>query len=118
MVMMTDKTYEPIRVTEAAKEAAAEAKLDDETWDEYVQRCAEHPPQPVEVVDAAAIADALGPDSETLPADADALAEAVADRVADLLQRDSEVLAREVAAQLDHAELAAVVADEVEGRLR
>jgi hypothetical protein len=110
--------YTAIRVTEDAKEAAADAKRDGETWDEYVQRCAENPPTPVEVVDAAAVADAFGPDSETLPTDADALAEDVADRVADLLQRDTEVVAREVAAHLDYAELATQTADEVEERMR
>jgi hypothetical protein len=53
-----------------------------------------------------------------LPDDRDALAEAIADRVAGHVRTDPEVLAREVSAQFDYAELATKTADEVEGRLR
>ena len=39
------KDYTSIRVDKDAKQAAAQAKRDGETWDEYVQRCAENPPE-------------------------------------------------------------------------
>jgi len=44
--------YTAIRVTEGVKEAAQEAKQDGETWDEYVLRCTEHPPEVREFVDS------------------------------------------------------------------
>lgn len=51
--------YDAIRVSEDAKDAAAEAKRDDETWNDYVRRCAEHPPEPIEVVDPAGLEERL-----------------------------------------------------------
>lgn len=42
--------YDAIRVSEDAKDEAAAAKGADETWNEYVRRCAENPPRPIEVV--------------------------------------------------------------------
>jgi hypothetical protein len=46
------KDYTSIRVDKDAKQAAAAAKKDGETWDEYVQRCAENPPVVKEFVEA------------------------------------------------------------------
>jgi len=47
---MTD--YTTIRVTKDAIDKAREAKHDDETWNEYIQRCTEQPPEIVEYVEA------------------------------------------------------------------
>ena len=44
--------YTSIRVTKAAKEAAQESKADSETWNEYLQRCTDNPPELKEFVDA------------------------------------------------------------------
>jgi len=48
----------------------------------------------------------------------DRLAEQIADRVATHVTTDTEVLAREVSRQLDYAELATQVGEEVECRMR
>jgi len=45
---MTD--YTTIRVSKEAKEAAQEAKRDGETWNEYLQRCTDTPPNVQEFV--------------------------------------------------------------------
>ena len=37
--------YTSIRVTKAAKEAAQESKAESETWNEFLQRCTENPPE-------------------------------------------------------------------------
>jgi len=47
---MTD--YTTIRVTEDAKAEAEQSKRDDETWNEYIQRCTENPPEVREYVPA------------------------------------------------------------------
>jgi len=39
-------------VSKAAKEAAQEAKRDSETWNEYLQRCTETPPNITEFVES------------------------------------------------------------------
>ena len=44
--------YTSIRVTKAAKEAAQESKVDSETWNEYLQRCTDNPPELKEFVEA------------------------------------------------------------------
>ena len=44
--------YTSIRVTQEAKEAAQESKADSETWNEYLQRCTDNPPELKEVVEA------------------------------------------------------------------
>ena len=44
--------YTSIRVTKAAKEAAQESKADSETWNEYLQRCTDNPPEIREFVEA------------------------------------------------------------------
>jgi len=51
---MTD--YTTIRVTETAKAKAEESKRDDETWNEYIQRCTDNPPVRKEFVDAGEVA--------------------------------------------------------------
>jgi len=43
--------YTTIRVTEAAKAQAEQSKGEDETWNEYLLRCSENPPETVEYVD-------------------------------------------------------------------
>jgi len=47
---MTEHTT--IRVTKDAKEAADEAKKENETWNEYIQRCTKNKPEIVEFVEA------------------------------------------------------------------
>jgi len=47
---MTD--YTTIRVTKDAMDKAKDAKHDNETWNEYIQRCTEQPPKIQEFVDA------------------------------------------------------------------
>ena len=39
------KDYTAIRVSKASKEQAEAAKRDGETWDEYIQRCSNNPPE-------------------------------------------------------------------------
>jgi len=45
------KEYTAIRVESGAKETAKDAKREGETWSEYVQRCAENPPEVKEFVE-------------------------------------------------------------------
>jgi len=47
---MTEHTT--IRVTKDAKEAADKAKKENETWNEYIQRCTDNSPEIVEFVEA------------------------------------------------------------------
>jgi len=47
---MTD--YTTIRVSQAAKAEAQQAKRDNETWNDYIQRCTDEPPTVREFVDA------------------------------------------------------------------
>ena len=51
--------YTSIRVTKAAKEAAQESKADGETWNEYLQRCTDNPPELKEFVEAGDLSDRL-----------------------------------------------------------
>jgi len=46
---VTDKTT--IAVSKDAKEKAREAKHESETWNEYLQRCTDEPPEIVELVE-------------------------------------------------------------------
>jgi len=51
-----------IGVSKEAKEAAQKAKHENETWDEYIQRCTDEPPEIVEFVEMSngvGIADAV-----------------------------------------------------------
>jgi len=52
---MTD--YKTMRVPEAAHEAASNAKREDETWGEYLRRCAENPPETNKLVEASDVLD-------------------------------------------------------------
>ena len=47
--------YTSIRVTVDAKENAEASKREGETWNEYLQRCTDNPPEVREYVDADAI---------------------------------------------------------------
>ena len=51
--------YTSIRVTQEAKEAAQESKADSETWNEYLQRCTDNPPEIKEFVEAKNLSDRL-----------------------------------------------------------
>ena len=51
--------YTSIRVTQEAKEAAQESKADSETWNEYLQRCTDNPPEIREFVEAGNLSDRL-----------------------------------------------------------
>jgi hypothetical protein len=42
--------YTSIRVPVETKEIAEESKLDDETWENFIQRCADTEPSRIEVV--------------------------------------------------------------------
>lgn len=46
------KDYTTIRVETAARDEAADAKGDEETWSEYLRRCGDNPPEVVEYVAA------------------------------------------------------------------
>ena len=48
--------YTSIRVTQEAKENAEASKRDGETWNEYLQRCTDNPPEVREYVNTDAIA--------------------------------------------------------------
>jgi len=72
--------YTSIRVTQAAKDAAAESKRDGETWNEYLQRCTDNPPEVREYVDT----DAVDTGDVTLEASE---RRAIAQEVAEELQR-------------------------------
>jgi len=48
---MAKTEYKSIRVSEDVKAKAADAKRDGETWDEYVLRCSENPPEVREFVE-------------------------------------------------------------------
>lgn len=56
---MAQQEYTAIRCTPDAKELAEESKRDDETWDEFIQRCTENPPKTVNVVPIDDLEDAL-----------------------------------------------------------
>ena len=51
--------YTSIRVTQEAKEAAQESKADSETWNEYLQRCTDNPPEVREYVELGDLRDRL-----------------------------------------------------------
>ena len=87
------KEYTAIRVSKQAKEQAEAAKRDGETWDDYIRRCTENPPEIREFVESA--------NGDSVTSDV-----------------DPSELAREVSRQLDYAQLAGKVGDEIEGRLR
>lgn len=92
-----------MRVEKAAKSVADDAKDDDETWSDYIRRCADADASVQRLVDADAlaaelesdvadlVADRLGGDATgdaadgdtTPPVDPDALADAVAARIND-----------------------------------
>jgi hypothetical protein len=44
--------YTTIRVTEAAKAQAEQSKREDETWNDYILRCSENPPEVKEYIEA------------------------------------------------------------------
>jgi hypothetical protein len=45
------KEYTGLRVSKAAKQDAEQAKKENETWDDYIRRCAENPPEVKEFVE-------------------------------------------------------------------
>ena len=51
--------YTSIRITKAAKQAAQESKAESETWNEYLQRCTDNPPEIREYVEAGNLSDRL-----------------------------------------------------------
>jgi len=58
------KDYTAIRVSTDAKEAAESAKRDGETWDDYIRRCTENPPEVREFVESGSVPDSSGVDIE------------------------------------------------------
>ena len=87
------KDYTAIRISKDAREAAEAAKRDGETWDDYIRRCTDNPPEMREFVESH---------------NCDGVTSGV----------NSSEIAREVSRQLDYAQLAGKVGDEIEGRLR
>ena len=51
--------YTSIRVTVDAKDAAEASKRDGETWNEYLQRCTDNPPEVREYVELGDLQDRL-----------------------------------------------------------
>ena len=51
------KDYTTVRVEKAAKSVADDAKADDETWSDYLRRCADADPSVRRLVDADALAE-------------------------------------------------------------
>ena len=51
--------YTSIRVTQEAKDAAESSKRESETWNEYLQRCTDNPPELKEFVEAGDLSDRL-----------------------------------------------------------
>lgn len=72
------KDYTTVRVEKAAKSVADDAKDDDETWSDYIRRCADADASVQRLVDA----DALAAELTGEHVNADLLADAVADRLA------------------------------------
>jgi hypothetical protein len=56
--------YTTIRVTEAAKAQAEQSKREDETWNDYILRCSENPPEVKEFVPASAVETGAGMDGD------------------------------------------------------
>ena len=99
---MTD--YTTIRVSKAAKESAQEAKRDGETWNEYLQRCTETPPNVQEFVPVEEVVGREVPQSSV-----------DWDTVNDSLKESIKNINTKV--QLEATEYSKI-ADELEGRLR
>ena len=99
---MTD--YTTIRVSKEAKEAAQEAKRDGETWNEYLQRCTETPPNVQEFVPVDEVVGREVPQSSV-----------DWDTVNDSLKESIKNINTKV--QLEATEYTKI-ADELEGRLR
>ena len=75
------KDYTTVRVEKAAKSVADDAKTDDETWSDYIRRCADADASVQRLVDADALVDQLGTELSAAiweHLDADALAEQTA----------------------------------------
>ena len=51
--------YTSIRVTQEAKDAAESSKRESETWNEYLQRCTDNPPEIREFVEAGDLSNRL-----------------------------------------------------------
>ena len=63
------KDYTTVRVEKAAKSVADDAKDDDETWSDYIRRCADADASVQRLVDADALAAELESDVADLVAD-------------------------------------------------
>jgi predicted CopG family antitoxin len=100
---MTEHTT--IRVTKDAKEAADKAKKENETWNEYIQRCTEQKPEIVEFVEADPCMDGYVMDG-TVEKDGETVPNCV----------PKEEFTQSV--EIDYTELANQTAEEVERRLR
>jgi len=110
--------YTSIRVTEEAKAQAEDAKKEDETWNEYIQRCTANPPPVIEYVQASDVVDAVAQDDTEATTNVtgdDALAEEIAERVIAELQTegvDESAIVKKTVADIK-AELPSLVAEEV-----
>ncbi len=109
------KDYTTVRVEKAAKSAADDAKADDETWSDYLRRCADADPSVQRLVDADELVDQLGTELSAAiwqHLDADALAEQTAAYVESNADNDADA-----SVSLDAAERRAI-AEEVAEVLR
>lgn len=110
---MTDggpTTWKTVKVPEGDKERADDYRPDGATWGDCL------------VAGAERLNDSLDSDTRayldgTEGVDVDALASALTDEISVEQGVEADALARRVAAQIDHAELAKQVADELEVRL-
>jgi len=98
------KDYTTVRVEEAAKSVADDAKADDETWSDYIRRCADADASVQRLVDADEIITEITSDAADL----------VAERLAGEVEVDAE---RDGSVSLDAAERRAI-AEEVAEVLR
>jgi len=109
--------YTTIRVSKDAKAKAQEAKRDGETWNEYLQRCTETPPELQEFVP---VEEVVGRDVPTESVDLSEVNKKL-DRI-DSALGDTVAEALEIGDGRNPVELEATeyrkIADEVAGRLR
>lgn len=102
--------YTSIRVTEAAKADAQQSKREEETWNDYLRRCAENPPETIEHVRAEDVADITATVRPTL--DEDAL-----DEIIEQIQAEIDTLAFDGAVAHSEADRIIERLDALEARL-
>ena len=112
---MTD--YTTIRVSKDAKAEAQEAKRDGETWNEYLQRCTETPPNVQEFVPVEEVVGREVPQSSVDLSDVHTKLDRIDGALGDTVEKALEIGDSRNAVQLEATEYSKI-ADELEGRLR